>query len=365
MSKYVSTKSLCLQWVLILAEEFLGMMGGLSNRTEMIERRAKTYGALSSILKSKVVDRDEGISGIMYAAIVDTARTSMHLEALDRFINDTGGFEAFLNGPLGIAHPEHVATAYAFGKCPVANINDLEPLIFRFGKTLHELNESAKHEEQEKRRIQNRRPWDALSRQVVDGNGSLVPSNHDEHLRYFIKAQQDCFLSDCVGHPVNAVLDTSADYSTQARHFAVLAQLLLILKEFDYSYLAKAMFLKRLKYVAEMSSARDPRTGQACLTNAGLLLINSFVRQEVQTHFDRTKTLAKGVKISAAVVDFLKVFPLLQIQTRVMVASWLREWLCPDDRFEGMQFQVLQEKDLAAISAEIKTAWFRGANGAP
>lgn len=358
VSTYVSTKSLCFQWILIHAEEYLGRIGVLPDQTKTIERKAKAYGTLNSILKSRAGDRDEGISGIMYAAIVDTARTSLHLQALDRLIKETGGFEAFLEGPLGIAHPEHVATAYAFGRCPISTLQDLEAIKGRFLDILRTFHDGARQEQEEKRRIRNRRPWDTLSRQVVDGNGNLVPANHDEHFRYYIKAQQDCLTSECIAPLLNATLDPRLDYSSQARHLAALVQTLMIMREFEHNYLARAMFLKRLKYVAEMSTARDPSTNSARLSHAGLLLINSFVRQEVQNYFDRTRALAKGVKISMVVVDYLKIFPLLHQPTRSLIVSWLKDWLCYNDRFEDAEFVHLQEKDLTVIIAEITDAWF-------
>lgn len=360
VSQYVSSKSLCYQWILILAEEHLGRLGVLPDQRKTIERKARAYGSLNSVLRSRSVNRDEGISGIMYAAVVDVARTSMHLMALDRLINDTGGFEAFLEGPLGIAHPEHVATVYAFGRCPIPNFRDLEVIKGRFLESLRKLYEGVKLEQEEKRRIRNRRPWDTLSRQVVDANGILVPANHDEHFRYYIKAQQDCLASNCIAQLLNTALDIKADYASQARHFAALVQTLLILSQFDDLYLARAMFLKRLKYVAEMSSAIDPVTSRPLLSHGGLLLINSFVRQEVQTYFDRTKALAKGVAISKTVVDFLKIFALLQEQARWTILSWLRNWLCYNDQIEDVEFLHLQESDLNALSAEITDTWVSG-----
>lgn len=359
VSNYVSSKSLCFQWVLILAEEHLGRLGVLPDQTNTLGRKAKAYGQLNAILKSQAIGRDEGISGIMYAAIVDTARTNMHLMALDRFIKQTGGFEAFLDGPLGIAHPEHIATVYAFGQCPITDLQEVEIIRDRILDVLRELHAQAKQEQEEKKRIRNRRPWDALSRQVVDANGTLVPSNHDEHFRYYIKAQQDCFTSDCLASLLNSILDIQADYASQARHIATLVQTSLILQEFETNYLARAMFLKRLKYVAEMSTARDPITGTARLSHAGLLLINSYVRQEVQTYFDRTKLLSKAVKISRVVVDFLKIFPLLKMQTRSYVVSCLRDWLCSNDQFQDVNFAHLQDSDLTMLSEEIINGWIK------
>lgn len=362
MSQYVSSKSLCFQWVLILAEEHLGRLGVMADQTNAIERKAKAYGSMNLVLRSKAVNRDEGISGIMYAAIVDSARTSMHLMALDRLINETGGFDAFLEGPLGIAHPEHVATVYAFGRCPIQNFDDLETIKTNFLTTLRDLYEGAKQEQEEKRRIRNRRPWDTLGHQVLDGNGVLVPANHDEHFRYYIKAQQDCISSNHIAQLLNTAFNPNADYASQSRHLGSLIQTLLILREFEELYLARAMFLKRLKYVAEMSSATDRTTSRPLLSHAGLLLINSFVRQEVQTYFDRTKTLAKGVMISKVVVDSLKIFGLLQPRARSLIVSWLRNWLCYNDQNEDVEFLHLQEADLRAISIEISDAWFSGTN---
>lgn len=357
VSSYVSSKSLCFQWVLILAEEQLGRMGVFHDQTQTIERKAKAYGHLNSILKSRTVNRDEGISGIMYAAIVDFSQTSMHLMALDRFINDTGGFEGFLDGPLGNSHPEHVATAYAFGKCPIPNMDDLRTTTDLFLSCLRTLYAQARQEQNEKRRIRNRRPWDTLSRQVVDENGVLVPADHDEHFRYYVKAQDDCFNSDCLAPLLNSVLDPRLDFSSQARHIATLIQTSLILREFENNYLAKAMFLKRLKHVTELSTARDPVTGSACLSHAGLLLINSYVRQEVQTYVDRTKDLVKAVKISKNVVAALKVVGLLSQQTLSMIASWLRDWLVHNDSFGDSDFAPLYEHDYQAISDEITQTW--------
>ncbi|KAK5944444.1 hypothetical protein PMZ80_003726 [Knufia obscura] len=365
VSTYVSTKPLCFQWVLILAEEHLGRIGVLPDQTKTIERKSKAYGTLNAILKSKTADRDEGISGIMYAAIVDTGQTPLHLQALDRLINDTGGFEAFLDGPLGIAHPEHVATAFAFGPCPIPSLQDMEIIKGRFLDVLRTFHNSAKQEQEEKRRIRNRRPWDTLNRQTIDGNGNLVPADHDDHFRYYIKAQQDCLNTECLAPLLNATLNPQLDYTSQARHLAALVQTLMILREFEHNYLARAMFLKRLKHVAEMSTARDLSTGSARLSHAGLLLINSFVRQEVQTYFDRTRALAKGVRISKVVVDFLKICPLVQQPTRSLVVSWLRDWLCYNDQFEDAEFTQLQEKDLAVISAEITNAWFMSVGKGP
>lgn len=363
VSSYVSSKSLCFQWILILAEEHLGRLGVLPDQTKTLERKARAYGQLNSILKTQSIGRDESISGIMYAAIVDTARTNLHLMALDRFINQTGGFEGFLDGPLGIAHPEHIATVYAFGQCPITDLDELETIRSRFLDTLRELHASAKQEQEEKKRIRNRRPWDTLSRQIIDANGTLVPSNHDEHFRYYIKAEQDCFTSDCLAPLLNSILNVQADYASQARHIATLVQISLILQEFEDNYLARAMFLKRLKYVAEMSTAREPITGMARLSHAGLLLINSFVRQEVQTYFDRTKLLSKGVRISRLVVDFLKIFPLMQVPMRSTLVSWLRDWLCCNDRFDEVDFAHIQERDLTILSTEIMSSWVRSMQG--
>lgn len=363
MSSYVSSKSLCFQWVLILAEEHLGRLGVLPDQTKTLERKARAYGQLNSILKSQSVGRDESISGIMYAAIVDTARTNLHLMALDRFINQTGGFEGFLDGPLGIAHPEHIATVYAFGQCPITDLDELETIRGRFLEMLRELHASAKHEQEEKKRIRNRRPWDTLSRQVIDANGTLVPSNHDEHFRYYVKAQQDCLTSSCLAPLLNSILNLQADYASQARHVATLVQISSILQEFESNYLARAMFLKRLKYVAEMSTARDPISRMARLSHAGLLLINSFVRQEVQTYFDRTKVLSKGVKISRIVVDFLKIFPLVQVPMRSTLVSWLRDCLCCNDRFDEVDFAHIHDRDLAILSTEIMDTWVRSMRG--
>lgn len=357
VSSYVSSKSLCFQWVLILAEEQLGRMGVLHDQTQTIDRKGKAYSQLNSILASKSVNRDEGISGIMYAAIVDVAQTSMHLGALDRFINKSGGFDGFLEGPLGNAHPEHVATVYAFGKCPVASIEDLKDCTNMFLNALRSLYGQARQEQGEKRRIRNRRPWDTLSRQVVDENGSLVPANHDEHLRYYTKTQEDCFNSDCLAPLLNSTLRIDLDFSSQVRHLATLIQMSMILKEFENNYLARAMFLKRLKHVAELSTARDPQTGFAYLSHAGLLLINAYVRQEVQTYIDRTKDLVKAVKISKVVVAALKVFGLLSVSTRSLIASWLRDWLVNNDSFDNADFAPLHEHHLLAISQEITEAW--------
>lgn len=363
VSQYVSSKSLCFQWILILAEEHLGRLGVLPDQTNTIERKAKAYGSLNSVLRTKAVNRDEGISGIMYAAIVDTARTSMHLMALDRYINETGGFDAFLHGPLGIAHPEHVATVYAFGPCPIPNLMDLKLIKGRFLDTLTKLYRAAKVEQEEKRRIRNRRPWDTLGHQVLDANGVLVPANHDEHFRYYIKAQQDWLSSACVAQLLNTALTIDADYTQQARHLATLMQTLLILNEFDSSYLARAMFLKRLKYVAEMSSAIEPATSRPLLSHGGLLLINSFVRQEVQTYFDRTQVLTKGVSISKTLVDSLKIFPLLDQSARSTIVGWLRNWLCYDDKMEDSEFAHPDEATLSTLSDGITETWCSRAQG--
>lgn len=360
VSQYVSSKSLCFQWILILAEEHLGRLGVLPDQMNTIERKGKAYGSLNSVLRTRSVNRDEGISGIMYAAIVDTARTSMHLVALDRYINETGGFEAFLEGPLGIAHPEHVATVYAFGPCPIPCFQDLETIKGRFLDTLRRLHQAAKLEQEEKRRIRNRRPWDTLGHQMLDANGILLPASHDEHFRYYIKAQQDCLSSTCIAQLLSTALTINTDYTPQARHFAALVQVLLILDEFEDSYLARAMFLKRLKYVAEMSSAIDPATSQPLLSHGGLLLINAFVRQEVQTHFDRTKALSKGVTISKTLVDSLKIFALLQQQTRLKVVGWFRNWLCYNGQLEDAECSILNDIELDNLSAEITSAWCSG-----
>lgn len=362
VSSYVSSKSLCFQWVLILAEEQLGRMGVLKDQTQTIERKARAYGHLSSILKSRSVNRDEGISGIMFAAIVDWSQTSMHLMALDRFINESGGLEGFLDGPLGNVHPEHVATAYAFGKCPIPSLEDLRVCTNDLLASLRSLYAQARQEQDEKRRIRNRRPWDTLSRQVIDENGVLVPANHDEHFRYYVKAQEDCFNSDCVAPLLNSVLDPRLDFTSQARHLAALLQTSLILREFENNYLARAMFLKRLKHVAELSTARDPRTGSACLSHGGLLLINSYVRQEVQTYVDRTKDLVKAVRISKTVIAGLKIFGLLSQQTLSLIASWLRDWLVNNDSFGDRSFGPLHEQDLQRISEEIRQAWMVNAH---
>lgn len=360
VSQYVSSKTLCFQWILILAEEHLGRLGVLSDQTNTIQRKAKAYGSMNTVLKSGIANRDDGISGIMYAAIVDTARTSMHLMALDRYINDTGGFEAFLDGPLGIAHPEHIATVYAFGPCPIPNLTDLETIRNRFLNILRQLYQTARFEQEDKRRIRNRRPWDTVGHQVLDANGTLVSANRDEHFRYYIKAQQDCLSSTCIAQLLNTTLVVDSDYTSQARHFAALVQTLLILNEFDDLYLARAMFLKRLRHVAEMSSATDPATLQPLLTRGGLLLINSYVRQEVQDYFDRTKTLAKGVSISKTLVDFLKIFPLLSQSARSLVVGWLRNWLCSNDQIEDVEVSNLHEADLHALSALITKNWYTG-----
>ena len=357
VSSYVSSKSLCFQWVLILAEEGLARMGALPNQTQTIERKAKAYGQLGAILKSKTIDRDEGISGILFAAIVDWSQTSMHLQALDRFISDSGGLDAYLDGPLRISHPEHVATVYAFGKCPIASLEDLHTVSSSFLASLRGLCDRAKQEQSEKRRIRNRRPWDVLSRQVIDENGTLVPTNYDEHFRYYIKAQNDCFNADCLAPLLNSTLNIDTDFTTQARHFAVLVQISCIINEFDNNYLAKAMFLKRLKYVAECSTARDPVTGHAQLTHGGLLLLNAYVRQEVQTYVDRTLALAKAVKISKVVVNGLKTFGLMSLRTRSMVVSWLRDWLVSNDNFDDEDITHLQDHHLNMISEEVTKAW--------
>lgn len=365
VSKYVSTKSLCFQWILIHAEEHLGRIGVLPDQTRTIERRAKAYGSLKMILGSHVLDRDEGIAGVMYAAILDWTQTPLHLQALDRLISQTGGLDAFLDGPLGIAHPEHIATVFAFGPCPIGSLHDLENIKANVVDILRQLQHDARQEQEEKRRIRNRRPWDPLSRQVIDNNGVLVPANHDEHFRYYIKAQQDCFSSEALAPLLNATLNTQSDYASQARHFSCLVQILLILREFEGNYLARAMFLKRLKHVCGMSTARDPVTGRACLSHGGLLLINSYVRQEVQDHaVDRTKTLAKGVKISKMVINSLKIFALLQQHTRALIVSWMRDWLCYNDQFEDLDVTHVQEQDLVTISAEITNSWFATAGKA-
>lgn len=365
VSKYVSSKSLCFQWILILAEEHLERLGVPSNQTKTIERKARAYGSLNSILRNGSTNRDEGVSGIMYAAIVDVARTSMHLMALDRYINETGGLDAFLDGPLGITHPEHVATVYAFGPCPIASLDDLETIKGRFVHTLRKLHHRARVEQKQKRNMRNRRPWDTQGCQVVDANGVLVPANIDEHFKYYVRAQQDCLSSTCMAQLLNSAPKTNTDYSTQARHLAALLQTLLILNEFDDSYLARAMYLKRLKYVAEMSSAIDPATSQPLLSHGGLLLINSFVRQEVQTHFDRTKILTKGVMISKNLVDFMKIFALLHQETRCMITEWLRNWLCYDEQVEGLNFVHLDERNFNALAAAITDAWSSGTKVRP
>ena len=332
-------------------------MGVLSDQTQTLARKAKAYRSLNSILKSNSVDRDERLSGIMFAAIVDTAQSNMHLMALDRLIEETGGFDAFLDGPLGATHPEHIATAYAFGACPITTIESLELVKGRFLDTLRAFYHDAKIEQQEKLRIRNRRPWDALGRQVVDTNGILVPTSYDEHLRYYVKAQEDSFGSESLANLLNTTLDTRAIYPNQARHVAALLQTMMIMHLFNKNYLARAMYLKRLKYVADLSTGRDPLTGQAQLSHAGLLLISAYVRQEVQTYVDRTKALAMGVMVSKAVVDCLKIVPLLKPSSRVQIVSWLRDWLCYNDQFENPSFAHLTDQDLMALSKEISSNW--------
>lgn len=360
VSIYVQKKSLCFQWLLILAEQFYGMITGVPEETRIAERKAKAYRDLTAALAARSVDRDEGISGIQFAAIVDTNATSVHLAAMDKLINDTGGFEAFLDRPLGTVHPEHVATVYAFGRCPIKTQADMERIKAHFLGILKFLYDSAHHELEAKRRIRNRRPWDALSRQVIDSNGMLVPSNQDEHLRYYVKAQQDAFTCDVLAPLLNATLDAQGDFTSQARHMACLMQTALILYEFEDDYLVKAMFLKRLKFVCEQSTAIDPVTRTPCLTHGGLLLINSFVRQEVQTYFDRSKVLLKAVKISKAVVDALKIFGILQQTTRTMLVSWLRGWLVNSDQFAEADFVPLLDSDILTFDIEITDSWLRG-----
>lgn len=359
VSIYVQKKSMCFQWLLILAEQFYGMITGVPEETRIAERKAKAYKDLTVALAAQSVDRDEGISGIQFAAIIDTNATSVHLAAMDKLIHDTGGFDAFLNSPLGTVHPEHIATVYAFGKCPIKVQADMEKTKSHFLGTLRFLYDNAHRELEEKRRIRNRRPWDAISRQVVDSNGMLVPSNADEHLRYYVKAQEDAFTCDVLAPLLNTALDAQGDFTSQARHMACLMQTALILHEFEDNYLVKAMFLKRLKFVCEQSSAIHPITHKPCLTHGGLLLINSYVRQEVQTYFDRSMVLLKAVKISKAVVDALKTFGLLQQSTRVMLVSWLRGWLVNSDQFGEADFVPLTEADMMNLDVEITNVWLR------
>lgn len=357
VSSYVSSQSMCLQWILIHAESHLRRIGVESDPLDTVERKTSVYGQLGKTLQAQQVDHDEGISGIMFAAILDMPNTNIHLKALDRQIKSMGGFEGFLHRPLGLVSPEHIATVYAFGQCPILSMEELDTTTRRFLTVIRLLSSVARHEQEEVKRLRNRRPWDNLCRQIVDGNGILIPASGDEHFKYYLSARQDCLGCETMTAIVNVPLDTQDWYGNQARHLAVLIQLHLILYEFKDSYLAKAMFLKRLKQVAESSTARDVQTGATKLTAAGLLLIDSYVRQEIQSYVDRTKVLSRGIRISSALVDALKINPLLSDTSRARLVAWLREWLYQNDRVEGQYFTDADEDSLSMLSAEINQSW--------
>lgn len=357
VSSYVSSQSMCLQWILIHAESHLRRIGVESDPLDTVARKTSVYGQLGKTLQARQVDHDEGISGIMFAAILDMPNTNMHLQALDRQIKAMGGFEGFLHRPSGLVSPEHIATVYAFGQCPILSIAELDSTTRRFMTVLRLLSSVARHEQVEIKRLRNRRPWDNLCRQIVDANGTLVPATGDEHFKYYLSARQDCLECETMTAIINIPLDTADWYANQARHLAVLIQLHLILYEFKDSYLAKAMFLKRLKHVAECSTARDARTGATQLTAAGLLLINSYVRQEIQSHVDGTKMMSRGIRISSALVDALKINPLLSDTSRARVVGWLREWMCHNDRIEGQYLTDVDGNALSTLSAEISQSW--------
>ncbi len=359
-----------LHWILVIAEQQMNKYAPEQSKAvgldqSILKRRANGYGVLRNLLNNPNFDLEDAITTLRYAISAECyvfhADASIeHLKALDSLLQQPGMIEFFANNmdrtALSLAN---LKRGYVNAPIPIKSASDFDNIKTMIFLNLRRLQMLSKQNHAEL----VRHATTTYLRQNDDSEGGqpsavIYHSNgasEDSLLGRYISVKKSTLFSAYTSHTMNLTCDPHIKYSLQAGLLELFYGLNMTLASFGRQNLAdKIMFMQRLKSVLDGSSERS-------LTASAITALVDRVREQYYSEcFGREERVMKEVDMCTFGINILKVFALLDGESRTQLTAAVRAWLLSDISMDiDMQQEGLTEEDLVSMEDQVTRAWWK------
>jgi len=353
------TNPVFIQAIIVVSEHFQSLLRGQPPPKNMFKRRADAYKGLNATISKPQSSRDDillGMIGVMFTDFIlgRSDLQKMHVEALDIYISRQGGIRTFISEPAVIVSAWYVAIQYGFVEFPLRMLSDVEDCKTNFLKSIRNI----KHGVNLLREKFASLAASALSRESI--NEARVASNEDRivspaEYKAFVKAKSNI---DVLTKPL--FYDSDAPYVEGTFTMSLLLGLGLTFFELGSNLGHMTLFLNRLRYMIQQSLVPRETGDSLSMMTASMAALVDYVRKEIFTTIgDAEYALVKEVALSSATIDALKVFSIMNGETRGHIITHLRSWvvdtLMPPS--EDACACGIDDGDFSSLSLAIMEGW--------
>ena len=359
-----------LHWILVIAEQQMNKYAPEQSRAvgldqSILKRRANGYGVLRNLFNNPNFDLEDAIITLRYAisaeCYVAHADASIeHLKALDSLLQRPGMIKFFAaNMDRTALSLANLKRGYVNAPIPIKSANDFDNIKTMIFHNLRRLQILSKQNH-----VELIRHATTTYLRQNDGNGPGQPtpdmfqSNGDPQvslLGRYISVKKSTLFSAYTSETMNATCNPNIKYSLQAGLLELFYGLNMTLASFGGQNLAdRIMFLQRLKSVLDTSSERS-------LTASAITALVDRVREQYYSEcFSREERTTKEVDMCTFGINILKIFALMDGESRTQLTTAVRAWLLSDISMDSsMQEEDLTEEDLVSMEDQVTRSWWK------
>ena len=359
-----------LRWILVIAEQQMNQHAPEQSKSvninqSVLKRRADGYGILRALLNNPNFDLEEAITTLRYAVSAEcyvshADACKEHLKALDSLMWQPGILELFagstdrtalsLSGLVGV---------YVNAPVAIKSANEFESTKTKIFNSLRQLQSLSKENQAELIRHATTAYLMQADEHILDETSTGVypskPISQESLLGRYINVKKSTLFSTYASKAMNTSCEPDMYHAFQSALFALFYGLNLTLASFGKQNLAdKIMYLERLKSVLDGSSERSLGAG-------GVRAVAVRVREQYHSEcYGKADMIRKEVELATLEIKALKIFVLLDGDSRTQLTAAVRSWLLSDVSMDtSMVQQDLKAEDWTTMEEQITAAWWR------
>ncbi|KAJ9604577.1 hypothetical protein H2200_010690 [Cladophialophora chaetospira] len=359
-----------LQWILVIAEQQMNKYAPEASKSVMLgqsilKRRANGYGVLRLLLNNPNFDIEDAITTLRYAIsaecyVFNADACTHHLKALDSLLQQPGILNYFAfntdKTALTLAGLKRVFVNAPMVMKSISEFEAVKTMIFlnlRRLQTLSKQNHADLIRHATTAYLQQNEDNDVGQSRA--GVYPLKTASHESLLGQYLNIKRSTLFSTYTSHIMNSTCDPEIKYSLQAGLLTLFYQLNMTLASFGRQNFAdKTMFLQRLKSVLDGSSERS-------LTASAIMGVVDYVREQYYSErFDKEEMILKEVDMCTYGINILKIFTLMDGESRTQLTTAVRAWLLSDISPDiDLGKDDLTEEDFVALEDQVTRAWWK------
>jgi hypothetical protein len=359
-----------LHWILVTAEQQLNQHAPEPTKSvtigqSILKRRANGYSILRSLLNNPNFDLEEAVITLRFAIsaecyIFNADACGEHLKALDSLLQQPGILNFFATNmdktPLSLSALKRVYANAPMRIKPVSEFEAVRTMVFLNLRRLQML--SKQNHAELVRHATTAYLLQTEDSPSADSASSQIESTavaHETLLGRYISVKKSALFSTFATQTMNSTCDPKSKYSYQAGLFGLFYCLNMTLASFGKQNFAdKIMFLQRLKSVLDGSSERS-------LGASAILAVVDRVREQYYSEcFAKDEVVLKEVDLFTYEINALKIFSLLDGETRIQLTAAVRAWLLSDISMDpSLEQESLGDDDIVTMEEKATTLWWK------